>query len=600
MTHTSAHAEVEKVLQRFSELNISSELKKSIKELGYITPTTFQMDIFDCFQSGKNIVGEGQSSYGKSLAFSLPILAKIATKDRQLQALIICENALQAELVAKECKALGRYLDIEVRTSLDFLGPEDKRAQILVLSCDDFIKADIRLLSTLQTVFMDNLSLENAKKALDQLHGFSLAKMQFLMFGKDTLAAFNEKAKDLLAHAIFVNNRDQPKIALSAKHIFHHPKETEPKPRALLAALELHKPKFALVTCIESQECDLLARYLARYGFEVRIVSEENNHQGMSDALREGLNGAYNVLLCQSSLIAGHSLDHIEFMINYDMFERPQAYEHTTQFHKQASGLQRNIVNLLTSREIGYLGPIKAQCLIDFSEIPLPSDDEVMTLCAKRIARHINRDARDIELAQFDMLAQKMFDDPSSRSALSLLLRNHLLQFGNLSKNETEIKNYHDRRSNRSSHDRKRPDRRDRNFNGSRPQEEEVAVAAQTTSQPLNNPDGITRLYVTLGRHDGFLDLASLAQYLSEKSTVDLGHFTGGGMLRDTSAHIEVDEDVALDIIKALHESSRPNASSKENEEVRSTVICEKARAAGPRPSRRPLQRRRPNFQRRQ
>ena len=41
------------------------------------------------------------------------------------------------------------------------------------------------------------------------------------------------------------------------------------------------------------------------------------------------------------------------------------------------------------------------------------------------------------------------------------------------------------------------------------------------------------------------MDLASLAQYLSESSSVDLGHFSGSGMVRDTSAHIEVDEDVA-------------------------------------------------------
>jgi len=115
----------------------------------------------------------------------------------------------------------------------------------------------------------------------------------------------------------------------------------------------------------------------------------------------------------------------------------------------------------------------------------------------------------------------------------------------------------------------------------------------------LGTSHGICRLYVTLGKRDGFDDLASLAQYLSEKSNVDLGHFSGSGMVRDHSAHVEVDEDVAETVIAALHESPRPKSAMATNGEQSSPVICERARASSPRPHRRPAPRRRPNFSRR-
>ncbi|HXW53015.1 MAG TPA: hypothetical protein VEL47_02790, partial [Myxococcota bacterium] len=310
--------------------------------------------------------------------------------------------------------------------------------------------------------------------------------------------------------------------------------------------------------------------------------------------------GAYDALLCQSSLLVGENLERVDIMINYDMFDRPQTYEHTTQFHKQAPGLHRTIVNLLTSRELGYLGPIKAQCLIDFVETPLPGEDEVMSLCARRIVTAINCEAQEIELGQCEILAQKIFEDRASCiTALAFLLRNYLGQQSGFKKTQGEP-GESQRRPHRLPMDKRRPDRRDKRTESLGPSSEERPEASYEHKNQKPAPlEGVSRLYITLGKRDGFVDLASLAQYLSEKSGVDLGHFSGSGMVRDHSAHVEVDEDVAETIINALHNSERPKTKELEGEEAQSPVICEKARGMAPRPYRRPApQRRRSNYSR--
>lgn len=618
MTHEGAHHEADKSFLRFCDLAISSNLKKGIKELGYTAPTAFQKGVFENFQNGKNVVGEGQSNYGKSLAFSLPILAKIAPDHRALQALVICENNLLADLCAKECRALGRHEQIVVSNQVH----GDELPHVAVVAVDDLLKADIDLLlRDLHTIFFDGMSATNAKSALDFLLPALNGKVQFLIFGKDTVKAFETLENNVIDDAVFINNNDQPKITLPAKHIYHQAKDAEPKPRALLAVLEIHRPKNALITCTESQECDLLARYLARYGYRCIIVSEENNRHGIANALRELGNGSADVVICQSSLLIDVSLENVAFMVNYDMFDRPSSYEHATQFNKQADGLTRTIVNLLSSRELGYLAPIKAQCLIEFTEMPLPPADEVMDMCAVRIRDALNHEASAIELAQFESLADKIFADENAGPARSLLLRNHLLGLTTRKRMDSEPRepreprDFRDRRSSRQGNDRRR-DRRDQDGSpreAAKPREEREPRESREPREPrdINRNDdddssrstsgteeGITRLYVTLGRRDGLHDLASLAQYLSDKSGVDLGHFSGSGMIRDNSAHIEVDDDVAETLINALHNSPKPTPSVNENGEE-ALVVCERARqTSSPRQNRRPM-RRRSNFQRR-
>jgi ATP-dependent RNA helicase DeaD len=570
MTQTGAMIEAENSLELFSDLCISQELKQGISELGYTAPTPFQRGVFSNFVLGKNIVSEGGSNYGKSLAFCLPILSKVDPKSPVLQALIICETKLQSEICIKECKALGRYLNIEVGGSTSL--SNEVLPHVAVLPLKDLPTT----LNTegLTTVFFDGLSKDCTDKAISQLSDM-LTDMQILIFGKDTFEAFKTHKESLLSDAVFIKNQDQPRIAMPAKHIFHQPKETEPKPRALLAALEVHHPKNALVTCNEIEESELLAKYLARYGYKTLCVADSRN---MAQSLRSMLSGSIDVLLCQSSMLDTHSLENVSFMINYDMFDRPSQYEEATQFSKQAPGVERTIVNILTNRELGVLGPIKAQCLIEFTEMPLPSDDEVMTLCAKRILSSLKNEASLVELSQFEALAKKILEQEDSHVAFSFLLRNHFS-----SKPQEKLAEYRDRRPNRDRERTERPVRAEREQR-ERPQED------------TQDESGISRIYITLGRRDNFHDLASLAQYLSEKSGVDLGHFSGSGMVRDNSAHIEVDSDVAQNIISALNDTLRPG--STEGDEG-SKIVCERAKQT-PRPSfRRPQQRRRPHFQRR-
>lgn len=202
-------------LQQFSELTISQELKRGIKELGYVAPTDFQWGVFESFAQGKNILGEGQSNYGKSLAFALPILSKINPNEKNPQALILGASANQTDLCAKECKALGRHLDIRVGNTLEI---EELKPHVLVWSFDDLVKADVlELIPSLHTVYFDGLSSNNMAKALEILSDLFTRKVQVLIFGQEAIDECKRQDHPILKDAVTISNCDQPENCCSCE-----------------------------------------------------------------------------------------------------------------------------------------------------------------------------------------------------------------------------------------------------------------------------------------------------------------------------------------------------------------------------------------------
>jgi hypothetical protein len=89
------------------------------------------------------------------------------------------------------------------------------------------------------------------------------------------------------------------------------------------------------------------------------------------------------------------------------------------------------------------------------------------------------------------------------------------------------------------------------------------------------------RLYVTLGRDDGFKELNELAFYLAEGSDVDLGFFTGLGQLRDSSSHVEIESEFADKVIAAFHDKDRDMSRTKGANASQPKIICEVAKGGG-------------------
>ena len=89
-------------MKRFTDFPLSIELLEALHEMRFMRCTPIQEKVIPIALEGRDVAGMAQTGTGKTLAFLVPILAKLVPSG-QVQALVVCptrELALQVGGVA--------------------------------------------------------------------------------------------------------------------------------------------------------------------------------------------------------------------------------------------------------------------------------------------------------------------------------------------------------------------------------------------------------------------------------------------------------------------------------------------------------------------
>lgn len=96
----------------FSECWLKAWLLRSLESIGYIQVTPIQQQVMKLALSEKNIVGQSQTWTGKTAAFLLPILNKIDTNKKTLQALILAPTRELVVQIGEEIRNLTKFYGV--------------------------------------------------------------------------------------------------------------------------------------------------------------------------------------------------------------------------------------------------------------------------------------------------------------------------------------------------------------------------------------------------------------------------------------------------------------------------------------------------------
>ena len=99
----------------FSDLGLSPEVLKAVTDAGYDTPTPIQAQAIPVALAGRDVLGIAQTGTGKTAAFTLPMIDRLAagrSKARMPRSLVIAPTRELADQVAAsfEKYAKGRNL----------------------------------------------------------------------------------------------------------------------------------------------------------------------------------------------------------------------------------------------------------------------------------------------------------------------------------------------------------------------------------------------------------------------------------------------------------------------------------------------------------
>ena len=127
---------------RFNELNLSPEILRGIKEMGFEEASPIQSKAIPIAMTGTDLIGQAQTGTGKTAAFGIPVLEKVKKEIKHPQTLILCPTRELAVQAAEEIRRLAKYLaliyDDGIRADHDTVGFPVTAKYILSLLCGQF------------------------------------------------------------------------------------------------------------------------------------------------------------------------------------------------------------------------------------------------------------------------------------------------------------------------------------------------------------------------------------------------------------------------------------------------------------------------------
>lgn len=330
MTHTT------KAVPDFNNLGIATNLLAVLAEQKFTSPTPIQRECIPVVLAGKDIVGIAQTGTGKTLAFGVPIIQRLATSNGQ--ALIILPTRELAIQVEEVLQKLGGRLGL--RTAVIIGGAHmDRQKRNLRQNPHVVIATPGRLIDHIQ---QKNFSLQHVKIiVLDEAD--RMLDIGFAPQIKQILSLASPMRQTLLFSATMPTE-----IVKIANQYMKEPVRIEVAP-AGTSATNVQQEAY-----IVSKECkmQLLEKHLADHSGTVLVFSrtkhgakkytrsinemghtavEIHSDRSLSQrkAAMEGFkSGRFRVLVATDIASRGIDVNNISLVVNYDLPDNPEDYVH--------------------------------------------------------------------------------------------------------------------------------------------------------------------------------------------------------------------------------------------------------------------------------
>src|SRR3712207_1885866 len=97
----------------FKEFNLSNEILKTIKMLGYKSPTEVQEKVIPIALKDKDIIVKSQTGSGKTASFGIPVCEKVLLENKKPQVLILTPTRELAVQIKEDISNIGRFKKIK-------------------------------------------------------------------------------------------------------------------------------------------------------------------------------------------------------------------------------------------------------------------------------------------------------------------------------------------------------------------------------------------------------------------------------------------------------------------------------------------------------
>ena len=325
-------------------MGLNPALLQALKAEGYETPTPIQQQAIPQVMTGKDLLGIAQTGTGKTAAFALPILHRlaanrIAPQPRTTRCLVLSPTRELATQIGESFKAYGKHLGF--RVAVIFGGVKyGAQERALQQGLDILVAAPGRLLDHIQQKTLDLSSteifvLDEADQMLDlgfikpirQIVSRIPARRQNLFFSATMPGEIGKLAGELLKDPVKVQVTPQATTVERIKQSVVHIEQG--RKRALLTEL-FSDPGYTrcLVFTKTKHGADKVAAYLEAGGVEAGAIHGNKSQPQRERTLEAFKKGKLRVLVATDIAARGIDVDGVTHVVNFELPYVPEAYVH--------------------------------------------------------------------------------------------------------------------------------------------------------------------------------------------------------------------------------------------------------------------------------
>ena len=328
----------------FATLGVAEPLQRALTAENYLHPTPIQAKAIPLVLSGRDVLGIAQTGTGKTAAFGLPLLQRlaesgIAPEPRSARTLILAPTRELALQIGDSLRSYGRHLKLRHAVILGGVN-QNKQVAALRSGVDILVATPGRLLDLIDQkhVRLNTVSVlvvDEADRMFD---------MGFLRDVRRIVSLLPRRRQTLLFSATM-----PPDVAKLVAEILTNPARVDISPamvtvdrveqnvhfvetkdkRALLSTLLSDRAMARVLVFTRTKHgANKVADHLEKSGHAAEVIHGNKSQNARVRALEEFKCGRARILVATDIAARGIDVDEVTHVVNFELPEVPENYVH--------------------------------------------------------------------------------------------------------------------------------------------------------------------------------------------------------------------------------------------------------------------------------
>lgn len=407
----------------FHHLALSADILSALTDLGYEIPTPVQEQSIPILLEGHDLLAQAQTGTGKTAAFALPSLSRLAIDIKKPQVLVIAPTRELAIQVAEAFQSYAKHIKgfhvIPIYGGQDYqtqLKALKRGAQVIVGTPGrlmDHLRRRSLSLKHLETIILDEADEMLKMGFIDDIEWILEhipEEHQTALFSATMPPSIQKIAKRYLNKPEKVHIKETTNTVKTIEQLYVQVNKDK-KLDILTRLLEVEDIEAAIIFTRTKNSSDELAQKLCARGHAAAALNGDMNQALRKKVLSQIKSGKLDIIVATDVAARGIDIERVSHVINYDIPHDVESYIHRIGRTGRAGRKGRALL-FVTARERRLLNDIERTTKQSIEQIQPPSIAEMSELRNQQLCEKIsNIIAKSKNIKPYQHLIEKIIDE---------------------------------------------------------------------------------------------------------------------------------------------------------------------------------------------